>query len=41
MLNSVGGIGAETESWDAGYDKGIEVALRLVEDAPTIKELKP
>lgn len=35
-LNGVGGTGAAPDTWADGYDKGISVALELVNESPTI-----
>ena len=42
-INNVGGCGAEPDSWADGWDKGINEAIRLVEEAPTIdwESLRP
>ena len=35
-LRIMAGTGAEPDSWEDGYDRGIDVALRFVETAPTV-----
>lgn len=36
-LNDAGGTGAEHESWADGWDKAIDLAVRLVENAPAVE----
>lgn len=35
MLHSIGGCGAEPESWADGWDKAIDTAIKELEDIPT------
>ena len=35
-INRVGGTGAEPGSWSAGYDRGIDFALKLVNAEKTV-----
>lgn len=35
MLNDLGGCGAEPESWEDGWDKAINAAIKELEDIPT------
>ena len=39
-LNDAGGTGAEHGTWDDGWDKAIDAAIRMLEKAPTV-EPKP
>ena len=36
-LEAAGGTGAEPNSWDDGYDKGIDTAIRHLKKAPTVR----
>ena len=36
-LNDAGGTGAEHGTWDDGWDKAIDAAIRMLEKAPTVK----
>ena len=36
-LDSIGGCGADKDSWADGWDKAIAEAIRLLEAAPAIK----
>ncbi len=36
-LDSIGGCGADKDSWADGWDKAITEAIRLLEAAPAIK----
>ena len=35
-LHEAGGCGAERNSWADGWDKAIDEAIRIIEDAPTV-----
>ena len=37
-LDSIGGCGADKDSWADGWDKAITEAIRLLEAAPVLKE---
>ena len=36
-LNDAGGTGAEHGTWDDGWDKAIDAAIRMLEKAPTVE----
>ena len=36
-LEAAGGTGAAPNSWDDGYDKGIDTAIRHLKKAPTVE----
>lgn len=36
-VNSIGGCGAEPDSWADGWDKAIDAVISLIEKAPTVE----